>query len=273
MKDKYEKIGYKILKRLNQSFKDSYFDKDLNENVYRKLILPLELSLAFREWGDKPFYIILFKRDKYIFELDLSRLVFNNEEYTLFLNKPTNIENQTTLSKNYTWVGEIDQEYISQVRDIKNALNSGTKLSKGGFRFCDHDNLDTFIDKIEDLITLIISGHSEANNDHDDIFDIDSPEAIEGYEIDKIITSRKRYTKISEERKIRDNNTCQACGFHLKINNNYVIDCHHLHPLSLGERTTLINDLVCLCPTCHRIAHLKQEPYTINQIKSLLNKT
>lgn len=49
----------------------------------------------------------------------------------------------------------------------------------------------TFIDKIEDLITLIISGHSKANNDHNNIFDIDSPEAIEGYEIDKIITSEK----------------------------------------------------------------------------------
>ena len=48
---------------------------------------------------------------------------------------------------------------------------------------------------------------------------------------------------------------CEACGF--KDKERAMFDAHHLSPLVLGERESLVSDLVVLCPTCHRWAHAK----------------
>ncbi|MGH1574136.1 HNH endonuclease [Methylobacterium sp. P31] len=34
---------------------------------------------------------------------------------------------------------------------------------------------------------------------------------------------------------------------------------HHLNPLEEGKRRTGFKDLALLCPTCHRIAHLRMK--------------
>ncbi|MBK8569876.1 MAG: HNH endonuclease [Nitrosomonadales bacterium] len=51
---------------------------------------------------------------------------------------------------------------------------------------------------------------------------------------------------------------------------SYVIEVHHLEPLSAtGERETKIEMLISLCPTCHRIAHLRSTPYSVEEIKGI----
>jgi predicted HNH restriction endonuclease len=67
------------------------------------------------------------------------------------------------------------------------------------------------------------------------------------------------------KRKVLDDYMCQACGFQLEINDRYIIDCHHINPIGLLESVTVthIDHLVCLCPTCHRIAHT-QYPYPLS---------
>ncbi len=84
---------------------------------------------------------------------------------------------------------------------------------------------------------------------------------------------RVRNSLIMDRRKANDNYTCQACGFYLKSGNGYIIECHHINPISEGERKTCINDLVSLCPTCHRIAHTsRQAPLNIAQIREVRNQ-
>ncbi len=101
---------------------------------------------------------------------------------------------------------------------------------------------------------------------------IDAPEAREGYEIDRRILARGRNSHLAAERKRMDNYTCQACGFWLQVDGHYVIEVHHHDPLSSsGERTTTLQDLVSLCPTCHRIAHLRAIPYDTADIRALRN--
>lgn len=105
-------------------------------------------------------------------------------------------------------------------------------------------------------------------------YEIESVKAIEGYEYDRIVLSRVRNSALAAERKARDNNTCQACGFHLQIGGAFVIEVHHLEPLSVsGEVETKIEKLASLCPTCHRIAHLRSRPYTVLEIQELRNVT
>ena len=95
-------------------------------------------------------------------------------------------------------------------------------------------------------------------------------EVEEGERRDKTAKFRDRNKWIIEQRKRRDNDTCQACNFRLTINGVRIIDCHHHEPLSTGEdaRITKEDDLVCLCPTCHRIAHTSRPPLTVDKIQA-----
>lgn len=93
--------------------------------------------------------------------------------------------------------------------------------------------------------------------------------AEEGYLEDKEVAFVKRNRKIIAAAKARDKFTCQACGFYLSVEGKTVIDCHHKTPLShsTGARITKVSDLVCLCPSCHRIAHTKPYPLSIREIR------
>jgi hypothetical protein len=93
-------------------------------------------------------------------------------------------------------------------------------------------------------------------------------EAEEGYAQDQKKTFRSRNSQIIEERKKRDNYTCTVCHFRMKVNGTFIIDCHHLYPLHGGERVTQIDDLVSLCPSCHRIAHSKKSPLAVSEIRA-----
>ena len=100
---------------------------------------------------------------------------------------------------------------------------------------------------------------------------IDDESAIEGYKFDSTILRTARNQKLATEAKLRDKYSCQVCGYKMQINGKYVIDCHHLRPLSItGIIKTELDTLVCLCPNCHRIAHLKSPPYTIAELKELI---
>ncbi|WP_075478453.1 HNH endonuclease [Moritella viscosa] len=101
---------------------------------------------------------------------------------------------------------------------------------------------------------------------------MDSESAQEGYLQDRTLLSRKRDQKLVKQRKKMDNYQCQSCDFSLIIEGKSIIECHHLFPLNFGERDTKIEDLVCLCPTCHRIAHLRKNPLNLEEIKSYVNK-
>lgn len=105
-----------------------------------------------------------------------------------------------------------------------------------------------------------------------EIFNTDT-EAEEGYRQDKQASFIKRNRKIIEAAKNRDNFTCQACGFFLVVERRPMIDCHHKVPLGdlIEVRVTRISDLVCLCPTCHRIAHTRPYPLSVRNIRECLD--
>lgn len=99
-------------------------------------------------------------------------------------------------------------------------------------------------------------------------FEIDHPKAIEGYEIDRWLTIHARNRAIVDLRNKLDDFTCAACGYRLEIMGRFVIECHHIKPVAQhGEREVNLDELVSLCPTCHRIAHMRKEPFTIEEIK------
>jgi len=103
-------------------------------------------------------------------------------------------------------------------------------------------------------------------------YHIEDPRALEGYELDRHVLVYARNAQIAEQRKQLDRYRCQACGFHLNVNGRYVIECHHTRPVAQsGVREVHIEELVSLCPTCHRIAHTRSEPYSVPELKALLS--
>ena len=76
---------------------------------------------------------------------------------------------------------------------------------------------------------------------------------LDGLLQERLISLKIRNTKLILERKIKDNFTCQACGFSY---NKKIVECHHLKPLADNTNTyNSIDDLITLCPNCHALAH------------------
>jgi 5-methylcytosine-specific restriction protein A len=72
--------------------------------------------------------------------------------------------------------------------------------------------------------------------------------------------------------------TCQACG--LNYEDKYgkigvgLIQVHHVTPLSaIGETYQVdpVRDLIPLCATCHHVAHSRNPPYFVAEIRSAIN--
>lgn len=71
---------------------------------------------------------------------------------------------------------------------------------------------------------------------------------------------------------------CEVCGFSFSraygsAASDYC-EVHHLLPLSDVEHTTRtrMEDLAILCANCHRVVHLDNPPYTLEQVRSMLAK-
>ncbi|SDR29364.1 HNH endonuclease [Rhizobiales bacterium GAS113] len=85
--------------------------------------------------------------------------------------------------------------------------------------------------------------------------------SAEGERVWKLQQQIERDPKLKREAKARNRATnggvliCEACGFSDPL--DPMFDAHHQQPLAAGVRESRVDDLVVLCPTCHRWAHAK----------------
>lgn len=115
-----------------------------------------------------------------------------------------------------------------------------------------------------DFIRSFSLHDQEATYHNNEIID---HEIREGELIQHLILIHNRSQKIKDVYLEKYGFSCKLCGkSYLKADyTNYIIDIHHLHPIANGERETDIdNDLIGLCPNCHRFVH---------SIKDFENKT
>ena len=77
---------------------------------------------------------------------------------------------------------------------------------------------------------------------------------IEGELKEKTILAYSRNRANVTACKQRDHYTYRVCSFSC---GGKIVEAHHLEPLSLSKRKEVgVADLITLCPTCHRVAHL-----------------
>ncbi len=98
----------------------------------------------------------------------------------------------------------------------------------------------------------------------------------EGIRKEVTFARKSRDLEMSEARKQKDDFTCQACAFRLAVDGFYIVDAHHKTGLRKKEMTT-IEDLLTLCPTCHRVAHAgkgkSDTPRDLKEIKKIINRS
>ena len=279
-KEEYKEFGKYLIGAVHNLYPNSSFTIQFSEHknhsesdwyIYSSLLISGNLRCEFRKWSDKPFFIHLFLGNKILLELDLTNVVKDSGKYSWYLSRPTNKNTFALFSKILLWEKSIPSEQRKVVSDQKKKFNSGFMVNKSGFILTREVSINQLGEIFQTFINSIVTHYSlskpETNKNK---FEIDDAQAEEGYQEDKRYLFTKRNIGIVNRRKELDDYTCQACGFKLKVNNRYVIECHHTNPLAGGkERITNINDLICLCPTCHRIAHLKKPPYSVTEIKRL----
>jgi hypothetical protein len=267
-----EQIGFELIKIISEEFNGKY-RTHIESYQYAAIDLHSGFNIRFTRWGEKPYYIIAFYKDKYLFELDLSRIIVEVDEYTWFLNIPTHQTNKKFLTEILGSPTELPPWYREKVTRLKQELTSGTVVRKTGYLLCHRAQLADFKERFIDILKSALNEHrrsffalnntDQPPNTYDD--------AVEGQSQDHITTSLIRNRKIVQLRKEKDDYTCQACGFKLFANGINIIDCHHINPLSdTGMTLTSIDQLVCLCPTCHRIAHTRKNPLSVEEIKDCL---
>ena len=104
--------------------------------------------------------------------------------------------------------------------------------------------------------------------------DIHEYEGTEGKKRLLVHLSRERDRKLVLQKKWTSPSlACEVCGFSFA----YVYgkqaaaygEVHYLVPLAeaIAERKTSLEDLALLCANCHRVVHLKNPPFTLEELK------
>jgi 5-methylcytosine-specific restriction protein A len=120
----------------------------------------------------------------------------------------------------------------------------------------------------------------EANESADQIY---PAEAVAGIpEGDKISLTVNRYERDRRNRAAAlaiHGHICKACasdmGHRYGVIAAGLIEVHHTTPVSQLGPSYIINpqtDLVPLCPNCHAVAHRREPPYSVEEIRDLLRK-
>ncbi len=210
-------------------------------------------NLWFMAWGakgsKKDFYLVLFEgKSKYVLEVDMRRVQANGEKY------------KWVLGHHRTFADVIAKKY----KKVQANKTLGETRIDSGYLLCDgvgkREVMEAFIDL---LGTIMASGKKT--------YEIDSPEAIEGYARDSKSNYYSRDPSLPKKCKERDGYKCRACDAKICVDGKYIIEAHHINPLPNGIRKTTLDDLVSLCPNCHRIAHLREHPYSFDEIRKLRN--
>lgn len=175
-----KQIGYDIMEYINTTFNNSVLENINAKGCYQKIIFEDKTSIKYTKWrnGTMPFYIILFNANgKYLFELDLSMLIYKNELFTWNLKSPTNKSNLKILENKFGKPSIFSSSYIESIGKQKKILQSGVNVPKKGFSFLDNVSWEYLMDNLSELIISVFKSHnihhskkifSEANNDVND---------------------------------------------------------------------------------------------------------
>lgn len=181
----HKDIGYDVMEHLHGAIIDSTL-VDINENgCYQKLFLANGGAIHYTKWreGTMPFYIILYNANgNYIFELDLSMLLYSDDKFEWNLKKPQNKRTLSVIQEQLGEVGAFSDDYVELIKSQKANLESGVNTPRNGFQFLSAVNWISLTERLTQLILSVFevhdvpvvladnNAHEEAQNDDPDVF-------------------------------------------------------------------------------------------------------
>lgn len=151
--------------------------------------------------------------------------------------------------------------------------NAGRRAQQVWARYADDQ---TTVHNLVTSIARLADAAASAPTDSAMAAEPDEDEVFEGRLLFRAHRRRERNPSI-RSRKFKElaragtDPACEACGllprrvFGAGFDN--VLECHHLRPLQLGERTTRLTDVALLCATCHRAIHVKGLLTTVSELR------
>lgn len=134
--------------------------------------------------------------------------------------------------------------------------------------------------KETDLLDFLLHPHQTVN---DDVYDVDYPEDDEKlYEGALVTVKANKYERNQKARRecvAKKGYQCLVCGRDFEATYGEIgrgfIHVHHLTPISTIGKEYELNvdtDLVPVCPNCHYMLHRKDPPYTIEELKGIIQE-
>lgn len=242
------------------------FESDKHVNCIKSVDFGGNFYLCFiSEWGNKSLYLTVFNKKRDLLNLFLSRILFNDDEtITWYLDTPSRKENLNIYKSENIILHKIPSEKVEDIKNQQEELypeKINYKVNKGYLIAQNASRIEVF-ERLESIIYSVICNKTK-------VLDVDDS-ILEGIVNENTTAKRSRTRRFIEPVKARDNYKCQACGFSLSVNGSHILQVHHLNPL-IGEVKTKMDDLICLCPNCHFIAHKKKPPYTLDELKEIIN--
>lgn len=164
----YKSLGHELMKELAETVSVELISGGAL-GAYETLELPNGMHVRFTSWrgGEGPFYIILFKGAKYVFELDLSMIVHQRGRFTWHLKVPRHQQNVALLEGWLDAAARFDEHYSRSVQGVKNRLESGLNTPRTGYRFIDEAEWSIVCEHFLELMSKAIKAHATDNEaDH-----------------------------------------------------------------------------------------------------------
>ena len=160
------------------------------------------------------------------------------------------------------------EEYTDDIMSLHHLHEHGLQGNIQGVMQC----------KSEEVLEFLLHPYKAVNND---AYDVDYPEnddnLYEGALIKVMANKYERNQKARRECVAKKGYKCLVCGRDFEATYGEIgkgfIHVHHLTPISsIGKEYQLDidRDLVPVCPNCHYMLHRKNPPYTIEELKEML---
>jgi 5-methylcytosine-specific restriction endonuclease McrA len=165
-------------------------------------------------------------------------------------------------------------DHFSQI--VRNLVSHRTLVKLGYAKYTKKNGA-------EGLLTLTIKGKAQVTGKITPTTpvreDLENEHLLvsEGYSTQRVMTAASRSQKLRTLAFKKHGNSCAACGLNFRKKYEALkrdcMELHHVVPISLGVRKSTINDLIPLCPNCHRVAHTKRPPLKVFEIRRMLKAT
>jgi hypothetical protein len=98
----------------------------------------------------------------------------------------------------------------------------------------------------------------------------------EGFRKEIIKEVAVRDKKVIELARLEFGSNCEVCKFDFGVvygaHGEGFIEMHHLYPIALGERKTVVGDLRPVCSNCHRMLHKGDRLLAISELKKIVER-